>query len=628
MDAINAAIEAIELRKPGASFSYRAVAKQFGVDRTTLSRRHRGAQQTVAAKHEEQQLLNPQQEAELVVYIERCTERGLPPTREMVRNFASAVAKWEASDAWVTRILHRHHVDLTVKWSAGLDCNRHQADSHYKYDLYFQLLHGKMREYNVEPHNTYNMDEKGFAISITKRTKRVFSKAVWEAKLRTAAIQDGSREWITLIACVCGDGSSLPPALVYDGKSGVQSSWVDNIVAGKHDVFIGNSPSGWSNNDIGLAWLEQVFERHTAPKTTRGWRLLIVDGHGSHLSRNFMDYCDTKKILLAVFLPHSTHTLQPLDVVLFSPLSYNYTHELNRYLHQSQGLIGLKKRDFFPLFWSAWSKTMRPELILKSFEATGVWPMDAEVILKRFNATTSEQATDAELQELGDGDSWNNIQKTLDAAVTDRANSESKRLAAAFHSLQVQNELLHHENEGLRAVISTKQKHATKSKTLDLQQRKEYHGGAVLWSPRKLRAARVRGCVKQWDADEQKLQKTRNRDLKAAATLYKRKIAEEAKVLRKIARDRAAEERKARAAERVAAHALKKQQRNAATSQKSCDTPKKGKRITSQSAVQKRAPKRGVVGAASHDVVPSPLPEPPLKTTLRGRCINVPKKFR
>jgi hypothetical protein len=45
-----------------------------------------------------------------------------------------------------------------------------------------------MREYNVEPRNTYNMDEKGLAIGITKRTKRVFSKAVWEAKLRTAAI--------------------------------------------------------------------------------------------------------------------------------------------------------------------------------------------------------------------------------------------------------------------------------------------------------------------------------------------------------------------------------------------------------------------------------------------------------
>jgi hypothetical protein len=88
---------------------------------------------------------------------------------------------------------------------------------------------------------------------------------------------------------------------------------------------------------------------------------------------------------------------------------------------------------------------MRPELVLKGFEATGVWPMDAEVILKRFNATTSGQDEDAEFGELGDGDRWNNIRKILDAAVTDRANAKSKRLAAAFHSLQVQNELLLHQ---------------------------------------------------------------------------------------------------------------------------------------------------------------------------------------
>jgi hypothetical protein len=106
--------------------------------------------------------------------------------------------------------------------------------------------------------------------------------------------------------------------------------------------------------------------------------------------------------------------------------------------------------------------------------------MDAEVILKRFNATTSGQDEDAELGKLGDGDSWNDIRKILDAAVTNRANAKSKRLAAAFHSLQVQNELLYYENEGLRAAITTKQQHATKSKTLDLQQRKKYYGSAVL----------------------------------------------------------------------------------------------------------------------------------------------------
>jgi hypothetical protein len=106
-------------------------------------------------------------------------------------------------------------------------------------------------------------------------------------------------------------------------------------------------------------------------------------------------------------------------------------------------------------------------------------------------------------------------------------------------------------------------------------------------------------------------------------------MAEEAKGLRKIARERAAEERKARAAERVAARALKKQQRDAATSQKSRDTPKKkGKRAASQSAVQKTAKKRRVVGAGSGVDVPLTLPEPSTKTTSRGRRVNVPKKFR
>jgi hypothetical protein len=35
-------------------------------------------------------------------------------------------------------------------------------------------------------------------------------------------------------------------------------TWVAGIKAGKHDVFVGSTPSGWSNNDVGLAWLEQV----------------------------------------------------------------------------------------------------------------------------------------------------------------------------------------------------------------------------------------------------------------------------------------------------------------------------------------------------------------------------------
>jgi hypothetical protein len=135
------------------------------------------------------------------------------------------------------------------------------------------------------------------------------------------------------LACVCAGGEALLSALIYKGKAGLQSSWVDNVEARKHKVFIVNSNSGWTNNNIGLAWLEQVSERYTKQKARQQWRLLLVDGHGSHLTRASIDFCDAKKILLAVFPPHSTHTLQPLDVVLFSSLSNNYSQELNRHLH-------------------------------------------------------------------------------------------------------------------------------------------------------------------------------------------------------------------------------------------------------------------------------------------------------
>ena len=230
MSPIDEAIEAIELRKEGASFSYREVAKKFGVDRTTLSRRHKGKTRSYAGMAQQQQLLSPQQETELVKYIERYTERGLPRTREIIQNFASAVAKWEVSDSWITRFLHRHSDSLTTKWSAAIDHDRHKADDGNKYKAYFDLLHSKMKEYNIQARDTYNMDEKGFFVGRTTRAKRTFSKAYLAQKRRTAALQDGNRKWVTLLACVCASAthcrplSSIKAQLAYS-RAGLTISW-------------------------------------------------------------------------------------------------------------------------------------------------------------------------------------------------------------------------------------------------------------------------------------------------------------------------------------------------------------------------------------------------------------------
>lgn len=96
-----------------------------------------------------------------------------------------------------------------------------------------------------------------------------------------------------------------------------------------HDVHFTTSPNSWTNNDLGLTWLEQVFDRYTNGKARRKWRLLIIDGHGSHVTKDFINYCNKHKILLLVFPLYATYTLVPLDVVCFKPLASNYTNKLD-----------------------------------------------------------------------------------------------------------------------------------------------------------------------------------------------------------------------------------------------------------------------------------------------------------
>jgi hypothetical protein len=109
-------------------------------------------------------------------------------------------------------------------------------------------------------------------------------------------------------------------------------------------------PTGWTTNDIELAWLKEVFNRETRQQARTRYQLLLLDSHRSHITIDFINFCNNNKILLAIFPPHATHTLQPLDVSLFKPLSDAYSIKLANYLQDSQGLLPIQKRDFFPLF--------------------------------------------------------------------------------------------------------------------------------------------------------------------------------------------------------------------------------------------------------------------------------------
>jgi transposase-like protein len=85
----------MEREGEGVEIGYVRVAKKYGIDESTLRRRHQGKCTTRAEAAQMRQKLNPKQEEELCKYINTLTERVLPPTRIMVASFASQICKKE-----------------------------------------------------------------------------------------------------------------------------------------------------------------------------------------------------------------------------------------------------------------------------------------------------------------------------------------------------------------------------------------------------------------------------------------------------------------------------------------------------------------------------------------------------
>jgi len=85
------------------------------------------------------------------------------------------------------------------------------------------------------------------------------------------------------------------------------------------------SPKVWTKHKLGMGWLKD-FDHVTQSEVTAtfAYRLLIIDGHDSQITLEFVRHWDEVNIKPNCLLPHGTHLLQPLDVGLFSPLEKAY----------------------------------------------------------------------------------------------------------------------------------------------------------------------------------------------------------------------------------------------------------------------------------------------------------------
>ena len=104
-------------------------------------------------------------------------------------------------------------------------------------------------KYHITADLTWNWDEKGFFIGQTSITQRIMSLEALQSGRITHASQDGSREFISLLACISASGAFLPPALIYKGEH-LQDSWLEDLHEGEEGFFISSS-KGWSSDVLG-----------------------------------------------------------------------------------------------------------------------------------------------------------------------------------------------------------------------------------------------------------------------------------------------------------------------------------------------------------------------------------------
>ena len=77
-------------------------------------------------------------------------------------------------------------------------------------------------------------------------------------------------------------------------------------------------------------WFKAVFLKHA--NTLNGPKLLIYDGHLSHITIEIVELAREHNIHIIVFPPQSTSFLQPLDVAVFKPVKTEWRNVIKDYL--------------------------------------------------------------------------------------------------------------------------------------------------------------------------------------------------------------------------------------------------------------------------------------------------------
>ena len=369
---------AIEYLKEFPHESLRNCGRIFNCHHSSISGRIKELHQSADLYYTSRQKLSPQEEACLVKWATQYSAWGLPLQIKTLNQFALEILRRRVPDGmigknWYLSFLNRNP-QLKIKLSRPRDYNRHIACDPTQVKEYLDLLHKLVKDYNIQPENKWNMDEKGEMMGVMGRFDVLIPKEQKEAII----VQDGKRDWVSVIEAISAGCKNLPAFLIFKAKF-LRQDWMNALTDKQAMICV--SDKGWTDSELAMIWLKEHFEPLTRPATPETYRLLILDGHESHCSIEFIEFSVEHKIILLVLPSHTTHMLQPLDVAIFGPLSQAMTQA--REDHTRNNGMWVSKEDFVKMYEWAKEQAITPENIRAAFSATSIEPWEPRVVLDK-----------------------------------------------------------------------------------------------------------------------------------------------------------------------------------------------------------------------------------------------------
>ena len=200
-------------------------------------------------------------------------------------------------------------------------------------------------KYQIKPRNKYNVDESGAQFNMTK--KRIFIK---KQKRRAQRKVPNWRASMTIVGTSRAEGPNNVPQFNALPIGYYHAGFLTGSTL-PCGISVRGFPKGTKSTSNKIGYMDiktfgeylEHFDQNTRGDCgeredgTQEWRMLVLDGHKTHVQQSHMDWALERRILIFVLPSHSSDRTQPCDRANFKVFKAEIKKRTKKWMHDHGG---------------------------------------------------------------------------------------------------------------------------------------------------------------------------------------------------------------------------------------------------------------------------------------------------